>query len=48
MQVPGHMAIEGNETADQLARLGPELAYGISAGTAKKTRLSGTGQTETT
>jgi hypothetical protein len=40
--VPGHERIEGNETADQVAKLGSECpfigsepAYGISAGTAK-------------
>jgi hypothetical protein len=41
--VPGHKGTEGNETADQLARLGsecpligPEPAWGISAGIVKK------------
>jgi hypothetical protein len=41
--VPGHEGIEGNETADQVAKLesespfiGPEPACGISAGIAKK------------
>jgi ribonuclease HI len=41
--VLGHRGIEGNETADKLARLrsecpfiGPETACGISAGIAKK------------
>jgi hypothetical protein len=41
--MPGHRGIEGNETDDQLARLGseclfmgPEAVCGISAGIAKK------------
>jgi ribonuclease HI len=41
--VPGHEAIVGNETADQLARsgsehpfIGPKPACGISVGVAKK------------
>jgi hypothetical protein len=41
--VPGHEGIDGNETADQLARtgsenpfIGPETACGISIGAAKK------------
>jgi ribonuclease HI len=41
--VPGHEGTEGNETADQLAKLvsecphiGPEPACSISAGIAKK------------
>jgi hypothetical protein len=41
--VPGHRAIGGNEIADQLARLrserpfiGPEPAWGVTAGVAKK------------
>jgi ribonuclease HI len=41
--VPGHGGIDGNETADQLARtgsenpfIGPEPACGISIGAAKK------------
>jgi hypothetical protein len=41
--VPGHEGINGNETADQLARtgsenpfIGPEPACGISTGAAKK------------
>jgi hypothetical protein len=41
--VPGHKGIEGNETANQLTKLGserpftgPEPACGISAGIAKK------------
>lgn len=41
--MPGHKNIEGNETADQMERLGsdcpftgPEIACGISAGIAKK------------
>jgi ribonuclease HI len=42
--VPGHERIVGNETADQLARMGsehpftqPALSWGISIGVAKKT-----------
>jgi hypothetical protein len=49
--VPGQRVIEGNKTADQLARLGskcpfigPEPACSISAGIAK--RMLGTGQTD--
>jgi hypothetical protein len=41
--VPGHEGIDGNETADHLARtgsenpfIGPEPACGISSGAAKK------------
>jgi ribonuclease HI len=41
--VPGHRRLEGNEIVDQLGKLGtectlmgPEPAYGISAGVAKK------------
>jgi hypothetical protein len=34
--VPGHEDTDGNETADRLAKLGPEPAYDISAGIAKK------------
>jgi ribonuclease HI len=43
MWEPGHRRLEGNGTADQLVKLGtecpfmgPEPAYGISAGVAKK------------
>jgi ribonuclease HI len=34
--VPGHEGIVGNETADLLARTGPEPACGITIGVAKK------------
>jgi hypothetical protein len=34
--VPGHEGTVGNETADQLARTGPEPVCGISIGAAKK------------
>jgi ribonuclease HI len=41
--MPGHEGIDGNKTVDQLARtgsenpfIGPEPAYGISIGVAKK------------
>jgi ribonuclease HI len=55
MWVPGHRRLEGNGIADQLAKLGtecpfmgPEPAYGISAGVAKKVARDWTKTTKNT
>jgi hypothetical protein len=45
--VPGHEAIDGNEMADQLAKVRPEPACGISVGVAKRAALGSLKWTQT-